>query len=700
MGREEASRPFAALVRSPEQILLEQVSRRTGYPRAMLKLDFDMEADLGIDSIKRVEIFGEIQSAGVVPAQIDIDRLSRCRTLGEVLALLEPAAHAPHSPAQATPGPWVGTIESLDPGRELVALRRLDLKDDPVAAQHTLGGRKVSALDPTRLGLPVVPFTVMTEMLAQAAQVLAPGRVVVGLRDVGAHRWIRYEEEPIALEIHARTDVDRPDEVHVAIYNRGPYAARRSPARNGNGHSNGHANGYSNGTVDGPVVDGRVIFGQNRPAAPLAPAWDLDQSRTCRFDAAMIYRDQWLFHGPALQAVVQIGRIAPGGIEGMLRVLPRRALFRPGERAELLTDPIVLDAFTHLLGAWGLDEHGQTGGDVIFPLRLAELTIFDADPGEGADSACRIKVLEVQRHRVRVNADIVAPDGRVWMRLTGWEDWRFYWPGRYRDHMRMPDRVHISVPLELPRAPAGVEAVWLEPPSDFGKPVWGNVLEAIDLAPEERAECRPLAGPQSRSTLRLWGRVAAKEAVRTIWAAEGKPSVYPADLRIEPDAHGRPWVRSLFEKERTDLPAVSIAHTAGVAVALAAADPDARVGIDVEPIADRSPDFEGLAFTAAERAWLDRMAPAGADSHARRAEWVARFWCAKEAVAKATGFGLKGGPGAVTVVGAEFASGHVAVTLGPELAADCPDLAGHPVQAVTARHGDHVWAWTLGKRIE
>jgi malonyl CoA-acyl carrier protein transacylase/phosphopantetheinyl transferase (holo-ACP synthase) len=592
--------------------------------------------------------------------------------------------------APAPPGPWVGTIESLDPGRELVALRRLEMREDPVAAQHTLGGRRVSALDPTRLGLPVLPFTVMTEMLAQAAQVLAPGLAVVGLRDVRAHRWIRYEDEAVDLEIRARTDLEQPDEVHVAIHNRGPHAAQR-------GETN-------HGTLNGPVVEGRVIFGERREVGPVGPAWDLEQPRPCRFDAAMIYRDQWLFHGPALQAVVEIGWIAPGGIEGKLRVLPRRALFRPGERAELVTDPIVLDAFTHLLGCWGLDEHGETGGDVIFPLRLAELTIFSGDPGEGTDSACRITIREVQHHRVRVDADIVAPDGRVWMRLTGWEDWRFYWPGRYRDHLRMPDRVQVSEPLPLLGAPAGVEAVWLEPPADFGKPVWRDVLEAIDLDPEERAVCRAIPGPESRSTLRLWGRVAAKDAVRRIWAAEGKPPVYPADLLIDPDERGRPRLRSRLEPGRTDLPAVSIAHTTGVAVALAAADPNARVGIDVEPIADRSPEFEGLAFTAGESACLDRLAPAASgavvDPQSARAEWVARLWCAKEAVAKATGLGFMGGPGTVTVVAADRTTGQVAVALGPDLAAHCPGLAGHPLRAVTARHRDHVWAWTLGERIE
>ncbi|MEN0004066.1 MAG: beta-ketoacyl synthase N-terminal-like domain-containing protein, partial [Bacteroidota bacterium] len=40
--------------------LLEVVSEKTGYPAEMLELDMDMEADLGIDSIKRVEIFGAL----------------------------------------------------------------------------------------------------------------------------------------------------------------------------------------------------------------------------------------------------------------------------------------------------------------------------------------------------------------------------------------------------------------------------------------------------------------------------------------------------------------------------------------------------------------------------------------------------------------------------------------------------------------
>jgi acyl transferase domain-containing protein len=43
--------------------LLTLVSERTGYPTDMLGLELDMEADLGIDSIKRVEILGALQES-------------------------------------------------------------------------------------------------------------------------------------------------------------------------------------------------------------------------------------------------------------------------------------------------------------------------------------------------------------------------------------------------------------------------------------------------------------------------------------------------------------------------------------------------------------------------------------------------------------------------------------------------------------
>jgi len=77
-----------AAVISKEQLrqrLLQLVSERTGYPPEMLDLDVDIEADLGIDSIKRVEILGALQRACIPPdrqiGQVAMEQLASIKTL-------------------------------------------------------------------------------------------------------------------------------------------------------------------------------------------------------------------------------------------------------------------------------------------------------------------------------------------------------------------------------------------------------------------------------------------------------------------------------------------------------------------------------------------------------------------------------------------------------------------------------------------
>ncbi len=69
--------------------LVEIVRDRTGYPIEMLGLDLDLEADLGIDSIKRVEILGTLRDAvptlGESTDSSTLDALSRARTLGAIV---------------------------------------------------------------------------------------------------------------------------------------------------------------------------------------------------------------------------------------------------------------------------------------------------------------------------------------------------------------------------------------------------------------------------------------------------------------------------------------------------------------------------------------------------------------------------------------------------------------------------------------
>ena len=223
---------------------------------------------------------------------------------------------------------------------------------------------------------------------------------------------------------------------------------------------------------------------------------------------------------------------------------------------------------------------------------MGRLSIHGAAPETGTLVACRIQVRDVQRHRVCVDAELVRPDGRVWIQIRDWEDWRFYWPARYRDVFRSPDTILIGEELPLPGvASRDAIAVWLAPPGDMARPIWRDVLEQTQLGPEEQAACLALDGPEVRRTHRLWGRIAAKEAARRLWLATGDPPRFPADLAIVGGMGRPPRLRDLARPERNDLPAISIAHTEGIVVALAARNPDTPVGIDIEPV------FEGAEGT-------------------------------------------------------------------------------------------------------
>jgi phosphopantetheinyl transferase (holo-ACP synthase) len=476
----------------------------------------------------------------------------------------------------------------------------------------------------------------MTEMTAQvAALIVNPGQVLTGLEQVRAHKWVRYEEEPVYLELRGQR-LESPDgpRAWVGIFNRGTDGRADAPR---------------------PVFEAIAVFADKLPAPPPAAEWSLTDPRPSKFTASSVYDEQWLFHGPFFQAIARMGQLSGEGIEGSLRVLPLEPLIKAGQDPVFHTDLIVIDNFTQLLGAWGLDYLAE--GDVMFPLRMDGLEIHGERPAVGTLVECRIHIGELERHRIRVHAEFIRPDGTVWMRINDWEDWRFHWPGRYRDSFRQPRDHMVGEELPLDGQMTNVKAVWLEPPADMGRPVWRDVLEYTQLGPDERAAYLATAGPDPRRSQRLWGRIAAKEAARRLWQAAGDPPVYPADLAIVADEHGRPCLTRV--------------------------DGSSRV--------DRDPGFLSVAFTPGERTLIDQV------PEPSRAEWIARFWCAKEAAAKASGLGLAGGPGSAEVVGFDAESGAVDVRLAAELAAMWSrEIGANPVRVHSLRRGRHVWAWTIG----
>jgi NAD(P)-dependent dehydrogenase (short-subunit alcohol dehydrogenase family)/acyl carrier protein len=119
-----------------EGTLLEVVSEKTGYPVEMLELEMGMDSDLGIDSIKRVEILSTLQERLPGTPTIGPEQLGTLRTLGDIAGYLS-------APQQAAPVAHVETVQpavsepikTVTPGveRSAVVSALLDEEANPEA---------------------------------------------------------------------------------------------------------------------------------------------------------------------------------------------------------------------------------------------------------------------------------------------------------------------------------------------------------------------------------------------------------------------------------------------------------------------------------------------------------------------------------------------------------------------------------------
>jgi len=184
----------------------------------------------------------------------------------------------------------------------------------------------------------------------------------------------------------------------------------------------------------------------------------------------------------------------------------------------------------------------------------------------------------------------------------------------------------------------------------------------------------------------LLGRAVAKDAVRRLLERHAALEIAPAEIEISPDAYGCPRACGAWTNRLPAAPSLSIAHSDGTAVALAALDPGHAVGIDMESLDRRREDFESIAFRPEERALLDAMPE---DS---RQEWALRMWCAKEAVGKALGRGLSAGLRAFTITQMDAGSGGTQVELRDAALETFPQLRGERLIAYTTRDMDFVFA--------
>ncbi len=119
-----------------QQNLLTVVSDLTGYPREMLGMDMDIESDLGIDSIKRVEILSAMEEKMPELPSVSPEMLGTLNTLGKIIAYLSGGSTEKAAATGTDPG--IGLLPSVSPESESPKRFRIvptaePISSDPVA---------------------------------------------------------------------------------------------------------------------------------------------------------------------------------------------------------------------------------------------------------------------------------------------------------------------------------------------------------------------------------------------------------------------------------------------------------------------------------------------------------------------------------------------------------------------------------------
>ncbi|HEV8701737.1 MAG TPA: beta-ketoacyl synthase N-terminal-like domain-containing protein [Candidatus Polarisedimenticolia bacterium] len=549
-----------------------------------------------------------------------------------------------------------------EPDGSLVFRKALDPDEERFLLDHTLGGR--IAEDASLRALPVFPLAMSLEMMAEAAVLALPGLRVIGARSVRVHRWLAFPGGRVSLEVTAAPNASTR-EVTVRI-------AETAAAAGG---------------APLPTVEGTILLGERFPDAPPAGPADLGEPRAFRWAPEELYAEgrlHGMFHGPSFQGVVSIDRAFDAGAEGTLRVLPARGLFRSRTDAELVLDPLLLDAASQVVGFWTANRLDR--GFVVFPVGFERLDLFAPAPPPGTEAACRIRARLAAGEQILADLEVVAPDGRALLRLSGWDVKRMDLPERFYAYRLSPRDVILSTPLPAPLPVRdSVVCCRLDLPDRLmegdGR-IWREGLAHTVLSHGERQAWRGLQGSEGRRTEWLLARSAAKDAVRLFLKERRGLSVYAADVEIGADALGRPIASGAWVERAGGAPVLSMSSGGGVAVAVAGEGRrDRGLGIVAERVSPAGARPEDGSFSPEE----DRLL--GALEIAERPEWTLRMRCAKEAGAHALGRGIPSARGALRALSIDAGRGTVRMGVDGLDAAD--------VTAWTGRDGDLIVATAL-----
>ena len=159
-----ANRPAAAALPSQdlEAYLIAFVVDQTGYPPELVELDADLEADLGIDSIKKAQLFGELHDHFEISASsISNLALDQFPTLRHIVEFLRTATQRDRLPAiEANPAHVAASLDRslathsaplVTPHVEITSTRLVTSTSQPTPATSAVVAEAIPQVEPPSL---------------------------------------------------------------------------------------------------------------------------------------------------------------------------------------------------------------------------------------------------------------------------------------------------------------------------------------------------------------------------------------------------------------------------------------------------------------------------------------------------------------------------------------------------------------------
>lgn len=535
---------------------------------------------------------------------------------------IQPSYTAPRAQPIGAQQPLLRHAQVLatEPGISLELHATLKLVDYPFLRDYALGSSRLSRTNTQLRGMTLLSVPAGLELMCEAAQRILPeGLQVICIQTMKAQRWLGFERDRLDVRIWAE---------RISWHMSGQYAVKVQLRRE-----------QPNSDFTWPALEATIVLAASYPPVHLACPSPLVNPRAVNWSGRDIYPRR-LFQGPQLRTIHHVDSWSENGIDYVLEVPSPAQAITSTELPAFAVAPILFDGMVSGFPLWR--SHEKFEGAISFPFRARSIRFFAPEPPPGTRLRAYLRLVGVTPRSLSVDILISDGQGNLLFEILGWEELSTHVARKLYDFTLCPTDNYFSDPLPnelMPPTPVPVWGAVIQSvnPRFFtsNQELWLKTLAMIVLTPQERDEWYDNASSPARRLEWILGRVAAKEATRRHLQDTRREHWGGSDITIWPDDSGKPHAIWQGMQEQGSVVDLSIAHTASLVVAAVAEN--ARLGIDLEQLGrDLSEEFARGVFAQEEQ----ELAATSGDAPAM----LLRFWCAKEAVSKALGTGIRYSP--------------------------------------------------------